>query len=108
MTASWVTHSVADRRLRRDSIATACRSFSTPKPRRKTRMAGHRKPGRPHKGPRRQMTVRIPEQLVMHMLADAERRGLDHTTWVVEAIAAKLGQPSPCSVQEALPLTNAV
>jgi hypothetical protein len=54
------------------------------------------------------MTVRIPEQLVMHMLADAERRGLDHTTWVVEAIAAKLGQPSPCSVQEALPLTNAV
>jgi hypothetical protein len=70
-------------------------------------MAGQRKIGRPHKGPRRHFSVKVPDHLVEELEADAQRRGLDRTAWVVEAIAAKLGQPNPFNIQERLPLNAA-
>jgi hypothetical protein len=71
-------------------------------------MAGTgKKTGRPHKGPRTQITVKIPDQLLALIMVDAKDRGIDRVAWIVDAVAEKLGQPNPFAVQEALQLTDA-
>jgi len=91
--------------IEKAAIAAACRSFPSPKTGRTAFMAEHRKQGRPHKGPRRQFSVKVPDHLVEELDADAAQRGLDRTAWIVEAIAARLGQPYPFDTQERLTLT---
>jgi hypothetical protein len=70
-------------------------------------MAGPGKPGRPSKGDRRHLSAKIPTSLVAAVDAEAERRGLDRTAILVEALAAKFGLPIPFDMQEQLPLTDA-
>lgn len=70
-------------------------------------MAGRGKTGRPWKGPRLHLSAKIPLSLVAAMDEEMERRGLDRTALIVEALAAKYGIPNPMITQERLPLTDA-
>lgn len=60
--------------------------------------------GRPSKGERKRVVVRMPLPLVAELEAEAERRGLDVTTWVTELVADRLRYP--LTRQERLPLSQ--
>jgi uncharacterized protein (DUF1778 family) len=68
-------------------------------------MAGTRKIGRPHKGDRKRVEVRMPRQLAEALETAAAQDGRDVTDWVVEVLAEKLGHPM--TRQERLPLSAA-
>jgi hypothetical protein len=70
-------------------------------------MAGPGKPGRSSKGVRSHLSAKVPTILIAAADAEAERRGLDRTAIVVEALAARFGLPVPFDVQEKLPLNPA-
>lgn len=63
----------------------------------------HKKPGRPGKGDRKQVKVRLPVQLAEAFLAEATRRGVTVNDWIGEFAAEVTG--IPYDQQEALPLT---
>jgi hypothetical protein len=70
-------------------------------------MAGRGRPGRPSKGVRAHLSTKIPKVFDDAINAEAKHRGVDRTTVVVEALAARFGLPVPFDVQETLPLTDA-
>lgn len=61
-----------------------------------------RKPGRPHKGDRKQVKVRLPVALAEAFLAEAARRGMTINDWIGEFAAEQTGVPY--APQEGLPL----
>ena len=69
------------------------------------RMAATNKGGRPSKGPRKPIFVRMPLDLAAELEAEAKRSGQDVTTWVTELIADRLRYP--LDRQERLPLNAA-
>ena len=71
-------------------------------------MAGPGKPGRPSKGPRQKISVVLPDTLLEVLEADAQARGLDRNSWVVEVLYGSYPNlPKPLPQQETLPLTEA-
>jgi len=70
-----------------------------------TVMAGLGRPGRPSKGPRKRVEVKMPLSLAAALENQADEAGQDVGTWVVELVAQTLGHPLPG--QERLPLNDA-
>lgn len=62
----------------------------------------HKKTGRPSKGLRKRLPVRLPERFATAAQSAAEQRGLSFNDFVAELISAELGLPY--EEQEALPL----
>jgi len=67
-------------------------------------MADRGKGGRPSKGPRKRLDVRVPIPLAEAVRRAADLDGLDVNTWVTETLAERLNYPLPG--QERLPLTK--
>lgn len=63
----------------------------------------HKKPGRPSKGSRKQVKVRLPDALAVAFQQEAERRGISVTDWIGQFAAEQTG--IPYQPQEELPLT---
>ncbi len=57
------------------------------------RVVERRKPGRQSKGPRVQLKARVPEELHLAVLAEAERRGMTLNDLVGETFAELTGVP---------------
>lgn len=90
------------------SESSACRtSLRDTKPSRTESMAGPGRPGRSYKGDRSHLSAKVPTILIAAADAEAQRRGLDRTAIVVEALAARFGLPVPADIQEKLPLNPA-
>jgi hypothetical protein len=66
------------------------------------RFVGHKKPGRPSKGSRKQVKVRLPDALAAAFQQEAERRGISITDWIGQFASEQTG--IPYQPQEALPL----
>jgi hypothetical protein len=60
--------------------------------------------GRPSKGKRKPVFIRMPVDLAAELEAEAKRNGLDVTTWVTELVADRLQYP--LTRQERLPLSQ--
>jgi hypothetical protein len=67
-------------------------------------MAATGKRGRPHKGDRKPVYVRMPRLLAERLEAEARSSGQDTTEWIVELIASRLQYP--INQQEHLPLAD--
>ena len=68
-------------------------------------MAGPGKPGRPSKGPRKRVEVKMPIPLAELLEQRARRDGTDMNDWLVALVARQLG--FPLNRQEQLPLSDA-
>jgi uncharacterized protein (DUF1778 family) len=68
-------------------------------------MAGLGRPGRPSKGPRKRVEVKMPVALAELLEKRANDDGQDVTDWVVRLVAERVGYPLPG--QERLPLNDA-
>jgi predicted HicB family RNase H-like nuclease len=68
-------------------------------------MAGRGKPGRPYKGQRKRVEVRLPVSLAEAVEHRAHLDGQNVNTWVERLLAEHLNFPA--TRQESLPLTNA-
>ena len=68
------------------------------------RLMEHKRPGRPSKGARKQVKVRLPDALAVAFQEEAERRGISITDWIGQFAAEQTGVPY--ETQEALPLTT--
>ena len=68
-------------------------------------MAGIGRPGRPSKGPRKRVEVKVPVDLAKMLEEKARQDGRDVMDWVVELIAERLDYP--LAGQERLPLNDA-
>ena len=79
--------------------------FSRSKPSRTAVMAGPGKPGRPSKGPRKRVEVKMPIPLAELLEQHVRRNGQDVSDWVVSLVAERLD--FPLNRQERLPLSDA-
>jgi len=68
------------------------------------RFVEHKKPGRPSKGSRKQVKVRLPDALAVAFQKEAERRGISITDWIGQFASEQTG--IPYQPQEALQLTQ--
>jgi predicted HicB family RNase H-like nuclease len=53
----------------------------------------HKKPGRPGKGNRKQVKVRLPDRLAEAFRAEAKRRGVTVNDWIGEFASQQTGVP---------------